>query len=58
MRDVGIVLFVAGVFLLVHSVYTERIRELQRNPRVEYRFVPRDPLTDVFFEGSTPAVLG
>ena len=33
-------MFVA-MFLIVHGIYEEKFRALQRNVKIEYRFVPR-----------------
>jgi hypothetical protein len=30
-----------GMFLLVHGIYEEKLAAVNRNVRVEYRFVPR-----------------
>jgi hypothetical protein len=35
------VLLFAGVFLVVHSIYEERLRAAEDHVKIEYRFVPR-----------------
>jgi hypothetical protein len=52
MRDLAIVLFVVGVLLVLHSVYTEKMKELAAQPKVEYRYIPRDVYYDSFFNES------
>jgi hypothetical protein len=41
MRVVITLLLFLGIFLVTHSVYEAKYRELQSEQKVEYRFVPR-----------------
>ena len=50
MRDLAVLLLMAGVLLVVHAVYEERARIDRGNPKVVYKFIPRDIYYDQFFE--------
>ena len=41
MRIIIVLLLFAGMAILVHSVYEEKLQQVQKNVRVEYRFLPR-----------------
>lgn len=41
MRSIVTLLLFLGAFLVVHSVYEMRYRELKSQTKIEYRFVPR-----------------
>lgn len=41
MRVLVTLLLFLGVFLVTHSVYDAKYRELKQEKRIEYRFVPR-----------------
>lgn len=57
---------IVGIIMFIHGVYQERFESLEKNVRVEYRFVPRtyyeEQLTDTsvaskfkgMFQKSTP----
>jgi hypothetical protein len=45
-----VILFVIGIFLILHGIYEERYRELQNNVQVEYRFIPRTYYEEQFFD--------
>ena len=49
MRDLAVLLLMAGVLLVVHAVYEERARVEKANPNVVYKFIPRDIYYDQFF---------
>jgi hypothetical protein len=41
MRALVILMLFAGLALVIHSVYEEKLERARRNVRVEYRFLPR-----------------
>lgn len=41
MNPVVVLLLFAGFALVLHAVHEERVRRLEREVRVEYRFIPR-----------------
>ena len=47
--------FVLGLFLIMHGMYEEKIRAIQKDKRIEYRFIPRtyleEQLTDTNVSG-------
>lgn len=49
MKDLAVMLLMAGILLVVHAVYEEKARVARENPRIEYRFIPRDIYHDQFF---------
>jgi hypothetical protein len=49
MKEFAVFLFIVGAFMIVHSVYNERFNQILENPRVEYKFLPRDVYYDQFF---------
>lgn len=42
-------LLMAGTLLVVHAVYEERARVQKANPKIVYKFIPRDIYYDQFF---------
>jgi hypothetical protein len=38
--------FVLGLFLIMHGMYEEKIRAIQKDKRIEYRFIPRTYLEE------------
>lgn len=36
-----VILFFVGVFLVLHSIYEEKLQAVRDNVKIEYRFVPR-----------------
>lgn len=66
MLTFAVLLLFVGMFIVTHGVFEERLRNMQQQTRVEYRFIPRtyleeqhsgSDLTGMFknmFEGSTP----
>lgn len=57
MRDLAVLLLMAGVLLVVHAAYEERARIDRGNPKVVYKFIPRDIYYDQFFERKYDAYL-
>lgn len=41
MNALVVLLLFAGFALVMHAVHEERVRRLEREVRVEYRFIPR-----------------
>ena len=41
MKSIIILLLFCGMFMIIHGVYEQKFKELNDNPRVEYKFVPR-----------------
>lgn len=41
MRAIVLLLFFVGMFIVIHSVYEEKLKRVQENVRVEYKFIPR-----------------
>ena len=44
-----IALLMVGLFLTVDGFYRDEIAHLRRNPKVEYRFIPRDTIAEAWF---------
>lgn len=41
MHAIGYLMLFAGMALVMHGVYAERLARVERDVRVEYRFIPR-----------------
>lgn len=48
MKSIILLLFFAGAFLVVHSIYEQKLQEERNNKKVVYKFVPRSMLDDQF----------
>jgi hypothetical protein len=50
MKSIIFFLLFAGMVLVIHGIYQQKYNELEKNLRVEYRFIPRtyydEQLTD------------
>ena len=57
MKDLAVLLLMAGALLVVHAVYEERSRVEKANPHVVYKFIPRDIYYDQFFSNKLDAFL-
>ncbi len=49
MKDLAMILFLAGVLLIIHSIYEEKNRLLKEIPKTDYKFIPRNIYFDQFF---------
>lgn len=38
--------FIIGIFLVIQGVYDQKIKNLEKNKRIEYRFIPRTYLEE------------
>ncbi len=41
MRQIILLLLFAGLAIVIHSIYEEKLQHVQRQVKVEYRFLPR-----------------
>lgn len=41
MKHLAIFLLFIGMFLIVHSIYEEKIKRIKQKKKIEYRFIPR-----------------
>lgn len=41
MKSLVILLMFVGLFMVAHGVYQEKLKAVEQNVRVEYRFIPR-----------------
>jgi len=41
MKSLVMLLMFAGMFMVAHGVYQEKLRAVEQEVRVEYRFIPR-----------------
>lgn len=41
MKSILVLLLFMGMFMIVHGFYEQQLKEIEKNPKVEYRFVPR-----------------
>ena len=41
MKIVIVILLFVGMSMIIHGVYEEKFKEIEKNVRVEYRFLPR-----------------
>lgn len=41
MKSIIFFLFFVGMILVIHGIYQQKYSELEKNLRVEYRFIPR-----------------
>lgn len=39
-------LLFTGTFLIMHGIYDQRIKAIEKNKRIEYRFIPRTYLEE------------
>lgn len=44
--------FVLGLFLIMHGMYEEKIRAIEKDKRIEYRFIPRTYLEEQLADGN------
>lgn len=41
MKSIVIFVLFIGIFLIVHGVYEQKLKEAENNSKIEYRFIPR-----------------
>jgi hypothetical protein len=41
MKSIIILLLFAGMFMIVHGIYEQKLKDAMKNKQIEYRFVPR-----------------
>jgi hypothetical protein len=41
MKAVIMLLIFSGMFVIIHSIYEEKLRKANENVRIEYKFIPR-----------------
>lgn len=41
MNSVVVLLLFVGMAMVIHGIYEEKVRTLQQDVRIEYRFIPR-----------------
>lgn len=41
MKSIILLFLFCGMFMIVHGIYEQKINEIEKNPRIEYKFVPR-----------------
>lgn len=46
MRAFIVFFFVIGMFLIIHGIYDQKLKAIQKNKRIEYRFIPRTYLEE------------
>lgn len=46
MRAFIVFFFVMGIFLVIHGIYEQKLQALEKNKRIEYRFIPRTYLEE------------
>jgi hypothetical protein len=46
MKTIVLFLFFAGTLLIMHGIYDQRIKAIEKNKRIEYRFIPRTYLEE------------
>lgn len=49
MRFLIIFMFFAGILMIMHGMYKERIREAENDIKIEYRFIPRSYYDEQIF---------
>ena len=53
MKIVIMLLLFAGMAIVIHSIYEEKIQRIQKNAKVEYRFLPRTLYDEQIDQGAT-----
>ena len=46
MRAFVVFFFVLGVFFIIHGIYEQKLKTIEKNKRIEYRFIPRTYLEE------------
>jgi hypothetical protein len=46
MQSLVIFIFIIGSFLIMHGIYEQKIKSIEKNKRIEYRFIPRTYLEE------------
>jgi len=54
MRFVIVLVLFAGMALVIHSVYEEKLSRAQQQTRIEYRFLPRTLYEEQLSEDNRP----
>jgi hypothetical protein len=54
MRAAIVILLIAGVAVVMHSIYQEKLERAEQNVRVEYRFLPRTLYEEQMSEDNRP----
>ena len=52
MRVFILFLLFIGVIMIMHGVYEQRIEAIQKNKKIEYRFIPRTYLEEQLADGN------
>lgn len=43
---------VIGVFFIMHGIYEQKLKAIEKNKRIEYRFIPRTYLEEQLEDGN------
>ena len=54
MRALIVILLFAGMAMILHSIYKEKLERAEQNVRVEYRFLPRTLYEEQMSEDNRP----
>lgn len=54
MRALIVILLFAGMAMVLHSIYKEKLERAEQNVRVEYRFLPRTLYEEQMSEDNKP----
>lgn len=52
MKAVVVFLLIVGIFFIMQGIHQQKIREIEKNKRIEYRFVPRTYLEEQMAEAN------
>jgi len=52
MRSFIVFFIIVGIFLIVHGIYDQKLKAIEKNKRIEYRFIPRTYLEEQLSEGN------
>lgn len=53
MRSLIMLILFVGMFFIVQGFYEAKIREIERNPPIEYRYIPQDEFDQQLESGAS-----
>lgn len=50
MKSIVILILFIGLFFIMHGVYEEKLKSIEKNPKIEYKFIPRTYYEEQIFD--------
>ena len=50
MKEITIVILFLGIIMIIHGIYSEKYKTLEKNKKIEYRFIPRTLYEEQIFD--------